>query len=1032
MSWVQGRCTQELEDKSYCLLGILGVSMPSNYGEGEQALSRLIEALLREHPTLNVCGLEWFYNGQFAGRLEKSTNANSGEDISSQDRRRLMLKSLHFEQMGSRRSTIKKEYASTCTWLLKHHIYKDWKDSKNLCQHRGLLWISGKPGSGKSTLMNFAHAKASRAHYSGEIVISFFFNARGVELEKTTVGMYRALLFQLLTKAPDLQRLLDEHTLDKMDQGHMVEWSIEQLCGLIANVVTGLGERRCTCFIDALDECDEHQIQDMVHFFEDLGQTALQHDVPLHICFASRPYPTIDTIYGLKLAIEGQQGHDDDLTRYIHNYLRAGTGRTIENVRARVKEKANSVFMWVVLVVNILNQEFKRGYILDIERRLDEIPDGLSDLFRDILQRDRNYMADFRLCLQWLLFSSRPLGREEFYFAMVAGLNPSVISKWNANTIETDYMERYVLSSSKGLAELTKSNEPTVQFIHESVRDFLIKEGGLSEIWSGIPPDPDDLESTCQDQLKRCCQTQLGVDVSDLLPPNGSLPTAKSTEGKTLRQAANALHPFLEYASQNVFYHAERAAKDIDQSDFLASFALKSWINRCNVFELHQIRRYTSDASMSYVLADSDCPRLLRTREGQDAVWSVSAERYGWPIFAALANRHVDCVQALLRHCDRSSIERTMSVLKIGRNLSLRKGETPLYWAIDQDHPEFAEMIITRHGFRLQEIGHPFGGVLYVASLRGHTEIVKLLLNSGADVNAAEDHRGSALCAASNEGCTEIVKLLLNSGANVNVVHAQYGTALCTASYAGNTEIVKLLLNNGADVNAQDGFIGNALRAASLRGHTEIVKLLLNSGADVNAADRYDRNALYAASDRGHTEIVRLLLNSGADVNAADSYDRNALYAASDQGHTEIVRLLLNSGADVNAADSYDRNALYAASDQGHTEIVRLLLNSGADVNAADRYDMNALYAASDQGHTEIVRLLLNSGADVNAADSYDRNALCAASDQGHTEIVRLLLEYKADVNAEGGFALQTALNEGHTAIVELLVTAGATKGRSM
>ena len=137
--------------------------------------------------------------------------------------------------------------------------------------------------------------------------------------------------------------------------------------------------------------------------------------------------------------------------------------------------------MWVVLVVPILNEELERGRIFAVKKRLQEIPAGLSELFKDLLKRDNENIDDLLLCIQWILYAKRPLTREEFYFAVVSGLDPDPVNlaEWNPKHISTDIMTRFVLSSSKGLAEITKSRDQTIQFIHESVRDFLLKDKGL-------------------------------------------------------------------------------------------------------------------------------------------------------------------------------------------------------------------------------------------------------------------------------------------------------------------------------------------------------------------------------------------------------------------------------------------------------------------------------------------------------------------------------------------------------------------------
>ncbi|KAF1955322.1 ankyrin, partial [Byssothecium circinans] len=116
---------------------------------------------------------------------------------------------------------------------------------------------------------------------------------------------------------------------------------------------------------------------------------------------------------------------------------------------------------------------------------------------------------------------------------------------------------------------------------------------------------------------------------------------------------------------------------------------------------------------------------------------------------------------------------------------------------------------------------------LYYAGLSGLRNVVKLLLNKDADVNAQGGEYGNALQVASSRGHEQIVKLLLDKDADVNAQGGRYGNALQAASFRGHEQIVKLLLDKDADVNAQDGEYGNALQAASFRGHEQIVKLLV-------------------------------------------------------------------------------------------------------------------------------------------------------------------------------------------------------------
>ena len=169
---------------------------------------------------------------------------------------------------------------------------------------------------------------------------------------------------------------------------------------------------------------------------------------------------------------------------------------------------------------------------------------------------------------------------------------------------------------------------------------------------------------------------------------------------------------------------------------------------------------------------------------------------------------------------------------------------------------------------------------LYYATFTGANELVRLLQEKGADVNAKGGDYDNALQAASVGGHEAVVQLLLEKGADVNAEGGHYGNALQAASRGGHEAVVQLLLEKGADVSAEGGHFGNALQAASFGGHEAVVQLLLEKGADVSAVSGEYGNALQAASCRGHETVVQLLLGNGADVHATGGKFGSALQAA--------------------------------------------------------------------------------------------------------------------------------------------------------
>ena len=378
--------------------------------------------------------------------------------------------------------TIKTAHAKTCRWLLKDVQYLDWLDATKSGEHHGLLWIKGNAGTGKSTLMKFAltNARKTRKDY---IILSFFFNARGDDIEQSTIGTYRTLLLQLLEHHPALKSVFDSLGLSASSINIDYEWGIEPLKSLLERAIRALRQSPVMCFIDALDECEEKQVREMIQFFEHIAELAVMNDIRFQVCFSSRHYPHITIRKGLELVLEGQEGHTQDITNYIEAELKIGKSKTAQQVRVELQEKASGIFMWVVLVVGILNKTSDRGQVYTLRQKLHEIPGDLHELFRDILTRDSHNRDGLILCIQWVLFAKQPLSPEQLYHAILSSIDPEAVTDWDPEETTNEVIKLFILDCSKGLAEATVSKAPRVQFIHESVRDFLLKENGLSKIW---------------------------------------------------------------------------------------------------------------------------------------------------------------------------------------------------------------------------------------------------------------------------------------------------------------------------------------------------------------------------------------------------------------------------------------------------------------------------------------------------------------------------------------------------------------------
>jgi hypothetical protein len=544
-------------------------------------------------------------------------------DRGQADARQNLIRLLDFDQIDARLLTLKTAQVKTCQWFLRKPEYTDWMSVEKLQEHHGFLWIKGKPGAGKSILMKFlfSEAKESAKSNPNTMVISFFFNARGDPLEMSTVGLYRSLLLQIFKKAPDLQGVLDglDYNAQRLIQEH--GWQIETLEGTLAKVVEALGNRTLVCFIDALDECSEDQVAVMISFLEDVGERATDANSRLHVCFSSRHYPTIIIQKGLQVILEDEKEHAADITRYIKSKLRLGNSNQAEVLRSDILEKSAGIFLWVALVIQILNKEYAKGHVGALRDRLKDIPPGLDELFEMILTRDCENMQELQLCTQWVLFAMRPLKPQELYFAVHIGVGQSISRPWDTDSISLDDMHRFVQSSSKGLAEVTKSTKPTVQFIHESVRDFLLLKDGKRKLW---PTFGEQFVAHSHEILKKCCLAQIDATLDINIP----LTDRGESKGRAIEDQIK--YPFLEYATTNILMHSNQAQSvGIAQNAFITAFPLQHWIKLNNLFEKHQTRRYTNQASLLYILAEHNCASLIKVHPRAPDHFDIRGERIG-------------------------------------------------------------------------------------------------------------------------------------------------------------------------------------------------------------------------------------------------------------------------------------------------------------------------------------------------------------------------------------------------------------------
>jgi ankyrin repeat protein len=939
-----------------------------------------------------------------------------------------LTRTLEFEHMQQRFFAIRPARSTTWQWLLESKEYQRWQNSELRHMHRGIFFMKGKPGAGKSTLMKSACRYASEV--LEEVTISHFFDASGSRLQRSAEGMCRSLLCQLLTTLPPLCLKLPGVL---GNSSYKLGWPLELLEELLRKAVLGLGSTQVTCYVDALDECDKAEDRELVvEFLEELSDLAAQQGVGLRIFLSSRHYPSISICTCQQLVLEDQRGHDIDIAHYIRGKLRVGDSLFAKDIQQAVQDRASGVFLWVTLVIKILNEEKARGRVNHLRSLLQSIPTNLHTLFRDILRRDTRDWQSLVSIFQWLLFARRPLTREELYIAVMTDTMTDCESLSGMDEVTTEDMERFLVDHSKGLVEIAKGESSTVRFIHDSVRDYLYQTR-LENLNPDFSPP---LDSECHDRLKRCCEIYVS-SCSVYLADSGwkeSL-SGRSTDMMKLRTETRQMYPFLEYALDGMVFHADIAQSlGFPQDSYTSAFPTSLWCRLHNLLADYHNNRLGRTVSSLYIFTIKGAVHLVEvvTRGKRRAVdWDLdmSSEQHPSLLGAAMALNHNKLFNLLLRRgaspdsrtednrtclsvaTDRGDVTTIKNLIAAGATIYDGHSEPnavhphAMHTAVVRSEPEIVKILLSN--FEYATRWHPcYTEAIQLASFRSDTIIFRTFL-AQMDTTIEGFHRGETtlgevlalkrLCESILETacrrCDDgIAQVLLERGVKPSAA------AVAAVGKSGNSKIKQMLSSQGISVEER-----------STNG-TLCVQAKVSDGKCAERHSPVSIGSIYIACFKSLAEMLRMLSAEGADVQNLDRTLQIPLWLACSHGAHRTVRSLLSQSRDIDLDIHSHFTALQIACLNGHDKVVHVLLSCGADVNAQNKHGYTPIYSAAAQGHENIVRMMVRKGVwrqHLNAA-------LQAALGGGFFGIAKALLEQGARSSVQRSIG-----SEAHTRSVQ-------------
>jgi uncharacterized protein len=236
-------------------------------------------------------------------------------------------------------------------------------------------------------------------------------------------------------------------------------------------------------------------------------------------------------------------------------------------------------------------------------------------------------------------------------------------------------------------------------------------------------------------------------------------------------------------------------------------------------------------------------------------------------------------------------------------------------------------------------------------------------LQQGAHIEAKDQGGSTALALAADYGHPDVVRLLLEKGADPVAGGLSGEGALTNAARMGYTTKVALVLERGADLKAKN----KALFTMGEAGPVVLQVMPAPTGL-IQAQQNQERPSI------DYAETAGLLLDRGATIEARNEEDDTRLIWAAENGQTDVVRALLEMGADVEAKNKYGSTALAVAAcectviDMPETlESMKLLLGKGAHVNVKNKTGSTALMTAASAGRTENMQLLLDKGGNIDS-----------------------------------------------------------------
>ncbi|KIW17293.1 hypothetical protein PV08_04484 [Exophiala spinifera] len=531
LRWALGRNTKRVEDKAYCLLGIFDVYMPTLYGEGDHAFTRLKEEIYKSVRTRRDMGDPRFSQANTSSSDDSSVENMDWSPVSVTEKLAAWLSptnpKVHHERSNKCRTH------GSGTWFLERESFKQWVSSG----HGAFLWLRGISGAGKTTLMSAVIEELLRRNDSNTVV-GYFYCSFDDQESQLPSSIFGSILAQLAKRSPELSRELTELYRERLgrDGGKPKPLLLEEMLDIIRRA-----SRQYTqvyIAIDAVNEASEPLLvletlralsRSCTIIISSVNSLDFEQYLPVMPCL------TIETIRGADI--------QDDVNTYIRNFLERHA--RMQGLPSDIKEEIavsltrgnNGMFRWVQCQLVRLAHLKTPG---QIRTTLAGMPATLDSTYEGILSRvDEGDKDLVREVLLLLTFCLRPLSLVEICEALQITPGMSHLDKNKLLLFPMD-----AVSVCGGLVDFDEDNG-IVSLAHHSVKTYLTnpnRQGSTAYFYLS--------EDSANQYFAEKCLTYLSFKAFASGP---CLDTASQDKRK-------ARFPFLSYAAYNWALHAGKVA----------------------------------------------------------------------------------------------------------------------------------------------------------------------------------------------------------------------------------------------------------------------------------------------------------------------------------------------------------------------------------------------------------------------------------------------------------------------------------------